>query len=105
MVKHIKSVEEFEQEIKTGLKVVDFFATWCGPCRLLSPVLEEYSEEHPDVDILKIDCDEVSELASKYFVNSIPYIITFVDGVKTGENVGYLPKPQLDRFLNSSLKI
>ena len=105
MIKHIQSVEEFEKEIDVGKKVVDFFATWCGPCRNLTPLLEEFAEENPDVDVLKVDCDELPALASKFFVSSIPYMITFIDGRKTGENIGSLPKPSLNRFLKSSLSL
>lgn len=104
MIKHIQSAEEFENELKEGKVVVDFFATWCGPCRALTPELEDYAASHEDVKILKVDCDELSELASRFTVSSIPYVITFVDGVKTGENIGFLPQASLDKFLNSALR-
>lgn len=105
MVKHIQSIKEFEEEVKKGAKVVDFFATWCAPCRNLGPLLDQFAEEHVKVDVLKVDVDELPELASRFFVTSIPFIVTFIDGTKTGENVGFLPKPSLDRFLKSALKI
>ena len=104
MIKHIESIEQFENEIKSGLKIVDFYANWCGPCRMLTPILEEYIEENEDVDLLKINVDELGELAARFSVMSIPLIITFVDGVKTGQNLGYLPQEGLNRFLNSALK-
>ena len=104
MIKHIESIEQFENEIKSGLKIVDFYANWCGPCRMLTPVLEEYIENNEDVDLLKVNVDELGELAARFNVMSIPLIITFVDGVKTGQNLGYLPYENLNRFLNSALK-
>lgn len=105
MIKHIQSVEEFDSAIKSGLKIVDFYANWCSPCRALSPVLEEYNNEYEEVDILKVDCDELPQLASRFNVASIPYIVTFVNGKKTGENVGFLPLEPLTKFLSSALQI
>ena len=57
MLKHINNAEEFDSLIKEGIVLVDFFATWCGPCKMLSPVLEEVSNENPDLLVLKIDVD------------------------------------------------
>ena len=104
MIKHIETVEQFEKELQEGLKIVDFYANWCGPCRMLTPALEEYIDENPDVDLLKVNVDELGELAARFHVMSIPLIITFIDGVKSGENLGYLPPANLNRFLNSSLR-
>ena len=104
MIIHIETVEQFEKELQNGLKIVDFYANWCGPCRMLTPSLEEYIEENQDVDLLKVDVDKLGELAAKFSVMSIPLILTFVDGVKTGQNLGYLPQENLNRFLNSALK-
>ena len=60
MLKHINSVQEFDNEVKEGLVLVDFFATWCGPCKMLSPLLEEIANENPNLKVLKIDVDEVA---------------------------------------------
>ena len=100
MLKHINSVEEFDNSIKEGLVLVDFFATWCGPCRMLSPVLEEVSEENQDLKVLKIDVDEVGALAARYGIQSIPTIMLFKNGQRVETRVGYQNKNQLLAFIN-----
>jgi len=72
----------FESEVLNADSVVlvDFWADWCGPCRMLAPILEEISDERADVKICKVNVDEESELATKYNIMSIPTIIVFKDG-------------------------
>lgn len=98
-MKIIKSVEEFEQTIETGKVLVDFFATWCGPCRMLTPVLEELSEEVNDVTIIKVDVDELPELARRYAIMSIPTIFYFVDGQIVNKTVGFQDKQGLKKII------
>ena len=105
MIKHIDSIETFDKEISTGLKVVDFYADWCGPCRALGSELEEYNESYPEVTILKVNCDDFTELASRYMIYSIPHMVIYVDGIKRGEHTGLLSQEALERFLNSALGI
>ena len=100
MLKHINSVEEFDNSIKEGLVLVDFFATWCGPCRMLSPVLEEVSEENQDLKVLKIDVDEVGALAARYGIQSIPTLMLFKNGQRVETRTGYQNKNQLLAFIN-----
>ena len=80
MLKHINTAAEFEAAIKEGTVLVDFFATWCGPCKMLSPVLEEVANENPNINVLKIDVDEVGELAARYGIQSIPTLMLFKNG-------------------------
>ena len=70
---------EFEETIKEGLILVDFFATWCGPCKMLSPILDELSEEVKDVKFIKVDVDEEGDLAREYGVMSIPNVFLIKD--------------------------
>ena len=81
--------ENFENEILNSdkLTVVDFFATWCGPCQMLAPVLEKISNENSDLNIVKVDIDESVELAIKYQVEVVPTLVIFKGGnvVKTLE--------------------
>ena len=72
-----------------GTVLVDFFATWCGPCKMLAPVLEKVADKHPDVKIVKVDVDQSSDLASKYGVMGVPTMIVFKDGQIANKAVGY----------------
>lgn len=96
MIKHI-SENEFEREVlnEDKLVVVDFFATWCGPCKMLAPILEEVQGELKEVKIVKIDIDKNPNSASKYKVRSIPTIKIFKNGEEVKTNVGFVPKEAL----------
>ena len=100
MLKHINNAAEYDEIIKEGTVLVDFFATWCGPCRMLAPVLEEIAEENPDLTVLKIDVDEVSELAIRYGIQAIPTLMLFKDGKHVETRKGYQNKNQLVAFIN-----
>ena len=99
MLKHINTVEEFKEAIKEGVVLVDFFATWCGPCKMLSPVLEEVSNEN-DVSIIKVDVDEASALAAMFAIQAVPTLILFKNGERVDTRMGYLNKNQLLAFIN-----
>jgi thioredoxin 1 len=95
MLKHLTKEMNFDEEIKEGSVIVDFFATWCGPCKMLGTVLEELSKEREDIKILKIDTDEFSELAMKFGVMSIPTILFYKDGEIINKNIGFCDKEKL----------
>ena len=96
MVEQISSAAEFDAVLSANKSVfVDFFATWCGPCKMVGPVVEKISETEPDVKFVKVDVDEVGELAQRYGIMSIPALMAFKDGEKAGEIVGFVPEPQL----------
>lgn len=94
--------ENFENKVLNSnkLTVVDFFATWCGPCQMLAPVLEKLSKEQNDLNIFKVDIDESVELAIKYQVEVVPTLIIFKNGnpVKTLE--GFRTEKELLEELN-----
>ncbi|MBQ8293180.1 MAG: thioredoxin [Bacilli bacterium] len=85
------NTKEFKELIsQEGLVLVDFFATWCGPCKMLAPVLEELQEElKNDVTIAKIDVDEESELAAEYRISSIPTLVLLKNGKPVDSAIGY----------------
>ena len=98
---HVKSVEEFNEIIAKGTVLVDFFATWCGPCRMLSPILEEIDEEKSFNGVIaKVDTDELGKVAMAYGIQSIPTLILFKDGQPVKQSLGYMPKDDLLNFLN-----
>ena len=100
MLKHIQNKNEFDSLVKEGLVLVDFFATWCGPCKMLSPVLEEVANENPNLTVLKIDVDEVGELAANFGIQAIPTLILFKNGEEVAKRMGYQNKNQLLAFIN-----
>lgn len=91
----------FEAEILNagGTALIDFYADWCGPCRMVAPIVAEISEERADVTVGKIDVDESPELAARYGVSSIPTVIAFENGRETGRIIGYRPKQDILNLL------
>lgn len=104
MVKHVTSTE-LETLKNKGVPVVcDFWASWCGPCRMLAPVFEEVSEKYQGkVEFVKVDVDEETESAVNYGVSSIPCLIFFKDGEVKGRHVGFVPAEALDNFIKNNL--
>ena len=85
---------DFDEKIKTGVTLVDFWAEWCGPCRIAAPVIEELSGEYAGkVNVGKVDVDAEPELAGKYGVMSIPTVILYKDGLEIGRQEGFAGKP------------
>ncbi len=87
----------FDQLVKNSEKPVllDFWATWCGPCRMVAPVVEEIAEERPDYVVGKINVDEEMELAMEFGIISIPTLIVMKNGEAVQKLVGYYPKPEI----------
>ena len=86
------------------LLVVDFFATWCGPCKKLSPTLDEVSEEYGDrVNIVKVDVDESEDLAMTYGIRSVPTVLFFKNGQQVDKFVGALPKSEIVSKIENQL--
>ena len=101
MIVHVDNLNEFNEKIASGKVLVDFFATWCGPCKMLSPVIDDIDkkQEAGDLLIVKVDVDEAGEIAARFNVQSIPTLILFENGKAVKSALGYMPKPQLLNFL------
>ena len=89
--------ETFNDEVLHAdrIVIVDFWATWCTPCRMLTPVVEEVAAERPDIKVCKINVDEAQDIAEKYGVMSLPILILFKDGEPIDESIGLVSKEQL----------
>ena len=93
--------ENFEElVIKSDKKVLlDFWATWCGPCKMIAPIVEEIAEENPAITVGKINVDEEMELAVKFGVVSIPMLVVMEKGEIVNKSIGYAPKAELLKLL------
>lgn len=102
----IISTSEFIDEVETkeGTFVVDFFATWCGPCKMLSPVYNSLGEEMKEkAEFLKVDIDQSMELAQKFEITTVPTVVVFKDGKEMDRLVGFIPKNSLKYKVESYL--
>ena len=93
--------ENFEQEVMQSDRPVllDFWASWCGPCRMLSPVVDEFAGEHSEVKVGKVNVDEQRELASQFRVMSIPTLVVIKNGRETARQVGAVPKAFIEALV------
>lgn len=96
--------KNFEEKTKSGLVLIDFFATWCGPCRMMSPILEEVGENlDGKVSIYKVDVDDDENLARKFGILSIPTLIIFKDGKQVDKKVGYIQADDLQAMIEKHI--
>ncbi|MCR5632472.1 MAG: thioredoxin [Eubacterium sp.] len=101
-VVEIKEAQFDEEVLKSDKPVfVDFYATWCGPCKMMSPILEQLSEEKQDVKFAKIDVDDAERLAILYGISSIPCMILFKNGEEADRVVGAVPKQKLEQVVSA----
>ena len=93
--------DNFEELVLNSAKPVllDFWAVWCGPCRMVAPILEEIAAEREDILVGKVNVDEETELAVKFGIISIPTLIVMKNGEVTGKAVGYMPKAEILKLL------
>lgn len=96
--------EEFSSKVlgSDKLCVVDFFADWCGPCKMLAPVLEQLSADNEDVCFFKVNVDDNMSLATQYGISSIPNVMLFKNGEKVDSSLGFVQKPQLQSIIDKN---
>ena len=95
------NTDKFDETVLKSDKpvLVDFNAKWCGPCRMMAPILEELSEENDKFKFVAVDVDDAQELAAEYGIMSIPCLIVFKDGIEVIRNVGFINKEELESML------
>lgn len=100
----LNQVSEFDEVIKNGTVVVDFYADWCGPCKMLAPVLAELAEAYEGkATIVKLNVDDLGEVAQRYGIMSIPTLLVFKNGELKEKVVGFQPKPALVQLIERNL--
>ncbi len=94
---------DFDNVIKEGVTLVDFYADWCGPCQMIAPTIEQLANERTDANICKVDTEVSPEIAQKFGVMSIPTLIVFKDGKEFNRIVGVNSKDQLNYYIDGAL--
>lgn len=91
----------FQDEVMNSDKpvLIDFWATWCGPCRMLAPIIEEIANEHNDIKVGKVNVDEEAELAEEFNIESIPTLVLIKNGKIVSRSLGYRPKSDIEEML------
>ena len=101
---HIENSKQFEEIVSEGVTLVDFYATWCGPCRMLSPIIEEIDNEYEGrIKVAKLDVDECNDVANRFGINAIPSILIFKDSELKKTNVGFIPKDDIVELIDNVL--
>lgn len=96
MLKVLSNEKDFDSTIKEGKWLVDFYAEWCGPCKMLSPIIEELSKKY---NVLKVDTDKCPSIAMKFGIMSIPTLIVFENGIKIKQSMGYMPLEEVEDLI------
>lgn len=101
---NVLTQENFKSSIKSGVHLVDFYADWCRPCKMLAPILEEIAFENEKFNISKLDVDKAKEISAEYSIRSIPCLIIFKDGVEVERIIGLQAKEKIVEKMNTHLK-
>ena len=98
MIKHV-TTKEYDNEVKEGIVLVDFYADWCGPCKMLAPILETLSKRNPDLKILEVNVDEEKELSSRFNIMAIPTLILYKGGKQVDNRQGFADLDLLEEMI------
>ena len=102
-MKIIQSTSEYDQTLNENKSVfVDFYADWCGPCKMVGPLVEELAEEEKDVTFIKVNVDNTPDIAQRYGIMSIPTLLAFKNGELVGNIVGFQPKEALKQLVDKT---
>ena len=101
MIKYLEN-NNLDELIGDGVYLVDFYADWCGPCKMLGPVMETVSGKITDVNFYKVNVDESEEVAAKYGIMSIPAVFMFKNGKPIAKTVGFMPEEDLTSWVNNN---
>lgn len=94
--------QNFDSEVKSGIVLVDFYGSWCGPCKQLSPILDKVSQDLKGAKIVKVNIDKSKSIASRYDVNAVPTMILLKNGKEVGRLVGFNNKAAIENFIDSA---
>ncbi len=95
----LENEQDFFELINNKLVLVDFYATWCGPCRMISPIIDEVAKETTDLTVVKVDVDKYPNIATKYGIMSIPTLKVFKNGKEEKTSIGYIEKDAIKDLL------
>ncbi len=100
-MEQVLTKENFKETIQNAGKpvLIDFWATWCGPCKMIAPLIAEIAEERQDILVCKVNVDEEEALAAQFGISSIPTLVVIKDGKVTAKSAGYRPKPEILHLL------
>ena len=96
--------DDFFEKISKGYSIVDFFATWCMPCKVMEPAFEKVSSIYTGCNFYKVDVDASQNITSKFFIMSVPTLLIFKDGEKIAQSIGAMDEKGIEDFLNKNIK-
>lgn len=97
---YLENMNQFTNLIQNGNVLVDFYATWCGPCQMLTSVLEEFSQQFPNVKVVKVDVDQFAELARSHGIMSVPTLELYQNGLLVKKEIGFHSLDEISSWFN-----